>query len=100
MYTSSPLLALCLILALGSAAPQPYGVDNYLPPRQSGCVYEITPEGEACKFLPLRYLPITKALTLPRKPTFNPNTQSQIPKHPSKNTSTPLTSSRLRVRRR
>ena len=83
MQTSSPFLALCLLLALGSAAPQPYGVDNYLSPRQSGCVSEISPEGEACKSLPLQFLPITSSTHI------LPQTQIHS-HHPISNPRTPL----------
>lgn len=131
MYTSSPLPALCLLVALGCAAPvvndaefidpgifwdgqatgiekrdmtgaliptpapQPYEVDNYLPRRQSddiipglggvpGCEYTISPEGQSCKSLPLKYLPTTSSTHIPPQiyihshhPISNPQTSLQ-----------------------
>ena len=98
MHTSSPLLALCLFLALGSAAL--VIEDPKVIARQSGCVYMITPEGVACKSLPLEDLYITSSTHFPREPKFIPTTQPQIPEHPSKNIFPPLTSSRLPMWRR
>ena len=129
MHTSSPLPALCLLLALGSAAPvindpeviargifwddqatdiekrgmtgaliptpapQPYEVDNYLPPRQwddivpglggvPGCEYTISPEGQSCKSLPLKYIPTTLSTHIPPQNHLNSHHSISNPRTP------------------